>query len=79
MDTVIDEWAGSGPWAPESLDALRGHQPTPYTIAAARNASDFEQALDSLDLARAADRSDDVLACNKALASVRAELRRYGR
>lgn len=80
VDGVIEEWVSSGPWRPESVDALRGRQPTPQSIAAAAaNANDFEGVLDALDRARAAGSVGNAVACNQELANVRAELRRYGR
>lgn len=82
VDGVIEEWVSSGPWRQESVDALRGRQPTPKSIASAAatgNATDFEEALDALDRARTAGNVGNVVACNQELANVRAELRRYGR
>jgi hypothetical protein len=81
VDGAIDEWVGSGPWKRESIDALRGHQPTPYSLATAAtgNAAGFEDALDALDRARAAGNAGDDGACARELAHARAELRRYGR
>jgi hypothetical protein len=35
VDAAIEQRAGSGPWKPESVEALRGHQPTPRSVAAA--------------------------------------------
>jgi hypothetical protein len=77
VDAAIEQRAYSGPWKPESIDALRGHQPTPRSIAAAEASNGFnlDRALDLLDRARAADRSGDVATCSQALANVRAELR----
>lgn len=77
VDAAIEQRAYSGPWKPESIDALRGHQPTPRSIATAEagNSFNLDRALDLLDRARAADRSGDVATCSQALANVRAELR----
>jgi hypothetical protein len=75
LDAIIAKRAGQGPWRPESIDALRGHQPTPRSIAAAEgagNGSRVQRALDALDRARDADRSGNVALCN-------AELDRAGR
>ena len=55
VDAVIAKRAGQGPWRPESLDALRGYQPTPRSIAAAEGAGDgsrVQRALNALDGAR---------------------------
>jgi hypothetical protein len=77
VDAAIEKNAGSHGWAPESLDATRGRQPTPRSLAAVedRYSLDFTEALDSLDRARAADRIGDMAACNRELARVRALLR----
>ena len=77
VDAAIEKNAGSHGWAPESLGAMRGYQPTPRSLAAVedRYAPDFTEALDSLDRARAADRIGDMAACNRELARVRALLR----
>jgi hypothetical protein len=77
VDTAIEKNAGSHGWAPESLGATRGYQPTPRSLAAVedRYGPDFTEALDSLDRARAADRIGDMAACNRELARVRAVLR----
>ena len=77
VDAAIEKNAGSHGWKPESLDATRGYQPTPRSLAAAegRYGSDFTEALDLLDRARAADRIGDMAACNRELGRVRAVLR----
>ena len=77
LDTAIEKNAGAHGWGPESLNALRGHQPTPRSLAAAedRFGSDFTGALDALDRARAADRVGDMAACSRELARVRSVLR----
>jgi hypothetical protein len=77
VDAAIEKNAGTHGWAPESLDATRGRQPTPRSLAAVedRYSLVFTEALDSLDRARAADRIGDMAACNRELARVRAVLR----
>jgi hypothetical protein len=79
VDAVIDERAGSGPWAPESINALRGHQPTPRSIARAEEAlgggPGLKSALNALGRARDADRSADVTLCNDELNEARRALR----
>ncbi|WP_082637593.1 hypothetical protein [Bradyrhizobium retamae] len=77
LDSAIESYAGSHGWKPESLDALRGYQPTPRSVAEAegRNGVDFTDALDLLDRARAADHIGDIGACRRALAHARAILR----
>jgi hypothetical protein len=75
VDAIIVKRAGQGPWRPESIDALRGYQPTPRSLAAAEgagNGSRVQRALNALDRARAADGSGNVALCN-------AELNRAGR
>jgi hypothetical protein len=75
VDAIIVNRAGQGPWRPESIDALRGYQPTSRSIAAAEgagNGSRVQRALNALDRARAADGSGNVALCN-------AELKRAGR
>ena len=78
VDAVIDERAGSGPWRPESVDALRSHQPTPLSIAradeASGNGAGLQSALDALERARQADRSADVARCNAELNTARRSL-----
>jgi hypothetical protein len=78
VDAAIDERAGSGPWAPESIDALRGHQPTPRSIARAEetlgNGSGLKSALNALGRARDADRSTDITLCNDELNEARRAL-----
>jgi hypothetical protein len=75
VDAIIVKRAGQGPWRPESIDALRGYQPTPRSLAAAEgagNGSRVQRALNALDRARAADSAGNVALCN-------AELNRAGR
>lgn len=81
VDATIEDWIRSGPWQNESIDALRGRQATPRSIASATtgNAAGFENALDALDRARAAGSKGDDLTCDRELVNVRAELRRYMR
>ncbi|MBC9876850.1 hypothetical protein G8O24_05735 [Bradyrhizobium sp. INPA01-394B] len=69
LDAAIEKNAGALGWSPESLDALRSHQPTPRSLAQAEGSSgqDFRLALDALDRARAADRSRDIAACRREL------------
>jgi hypothetical protein len=76
VDATIEKRADSGGWKPESLDALRGYQPTPRSLAAAEGSDEqrFKYALDSLDRARAADRDGDSAACHRELANARAAL-----
>ncbi|WP_315767010.1 MULTISPECIES: hypothetical protein [unclassified Bradyrhizobium] len=77
LDAAIEKNAGSHGWGSESLNALRGHQPTPRSLAMAedRDDPDFTRALDSLDRARAADRVGDAAACSRELARARAVLK----
>jgi hypothetical protein len=70
LDAIIAKRAVQGPWRPESIDALRGYQPTPRSIAAAEgagNGSRVQRALNALDRARAADGSGNVARCNAEL------------
>jgi hypothetical protein len=77
LDQAIERDAGSHGWKPESLSALRSHQPTPRSLAEAEggNGVDFTDALDSLDRARAADHIGDTGTCTRELAHTRAILR----
>jgi hypothetical protein len=77
VDAAIENRAGSNGWEPESLNALRGYQPTPHALAAAEgsNGQAFEFALASLDRARAADRAGDSATCHQELANARTALR----
>ena len=65
VDAAIDRRAGSGPWRPESLDALRNYQPTPRSIADADGAgsASLKRALNALDRARAANSSGKNALC----------------
>ncbi|MDA9426482.1 MULTISPECIES: hypothetical protein [Bradyrhizobium] len=69
LDAAIEKNAGAHGWGPESLDALRGYQPTPRSLAQAEGASGahLRLALDALDRARAADRSGDIAGCRREL------------
>src|SRR5437879_4619112 len=66
VDSAIESSAGAGAWKTEGLGAMRGHQPTPRSLATAEgsNDKDFVAALDSLERARAADNAGDAAACN---------------
>lgn len=77
LDLAIEKDAGSHGWKPESLSALRSHQPTPGSLAKAEgdNGIGFTDALASLDRARTADRSGDLAACNLEIAQARAVLK----
>ncbi|RTE93667.1 hypothetical protein [Bradyrhizobium sp. LVM 105] len=77
LDLAIEKNAGSHGWQPESLGALRSHQPTPRSLAETEggNGIDFTDALDSLDRARTADRTGDIAACSREVAHARAILR----
>jgi hypothetical protein len=77
VDAAIENRAGSDGWKRESLNARRGYQPTPRSIAAteAVNGPQFKLALDALDRARAADRSGYIAVCRREVANARAVLR----
>jgi hypothetical protein len=77
VDAAIENRAGSDGWKPESLNALRGYQPTPRSLAAAEgdNGQALEFALASLGRARAADRAGDSATCHHELVNARAALR----
>ncbi len=78
VDIAIENSAGSDGWRPESLNALRGYQPTPRSLAASEGSDGqlFMYALDALDRARAADRAADSATCDRELADAKAALRR---
>lgn len=78
IDAAIENHAGKNGWQPESLNALRNYQPTPYSLAAAEGSRGqaFEFALASLGRARAADRAGDSATCHQELANARTVLRR---
>ena len=77
LDLAIEKDAGSHGWKPESLSALRSHQPTPRSIAEAEGGRGavFADALDSLDRARTAEQNGDTGTCSRELAHVRAILK----
>lgn len=78
LDAAIERNAGAHGWSPESLDALRGHQPTPRSLAQAEGASGvyLRLALDALDRARAADSSSDIATCRRELYEAKRLLRK---
>ena len=78
LDAAIEKNAGAHGWSPESLDALRGHQPTPRSLAQAEGASGvhLRLALDALDRARAADNSSDIATCSRELSEAKRLLRK---
>ncbi|PSO18480.1 hypothetical protein C7G42_18625 [Bradyrhizobium sp. MOS003] len=69
LDAAIEKNADANGWSPESLGALRGHQPTPRSLAQAEGArgTPLRLALDALDRARRADRSGDDTRCRREL------------
>jgi len=73
VDAAIENRAGSKGWRPEGLDALRGYQPTPESLAATEGivGEQFQVALDSLDRARAADRSGYAEVCYREVENAR--------
>jgi len=73
VDAAIENRAGSHGWRPEGLDALRGYQPTPGSLAATEGTvgEQFQVALDSLDRARAADRSGYTEVCRREVENAR--------
>ena len=74
IDTKVEALAQDGRSAPESSGALRHHQPTPDSIAAAESrlgelsAATMEAITAAMTRAREADRSGDRSACERALA-----------
>ncbi|MBB4370485.1 hypothetical protein GGD63_003280 [Bradyrhizobium sp. cir1] len=78
LDAAIEKNAGAHGWRPESLDALRSHQPTPRSLAQAEGPSGAHLllALDALDRARAADRSSDIAGCRRELSEATLLLRK---
>lgn len=78
LDAAIEKNAGAHGWSPESLDALRGHQPTPRSLAQAEGASGvyLRLALDALDRARAANSSSDIATCRRELSEAKRLLRK---
>lgn len=77
VDAAIEANAGADGWKPESLLALRGHQPTPGSLARTEgtNGTELQAALDALNRARLADESGNSRVCHRQLASVRKILR----
>ncbi|MGJ4998869.1 hypothetical protein [Bradyrhizobium sp. HKCCYLR20261] len=75
IDAAIEARSLTQPWRPESLSALRGHQPTPRSLAVAEDDPGLVQALGALNRARDADRAGDINRCNREIASVSAALR----
>lgn len=77
VDAAIEAHAGADSWKPESLGALRGHQPTPHSLALTEgnNGTELQIALDALNRARFADESGNSSVCHRQLASVRKILR----
>jgi hypothetical protein len=77
VDAAIEKRAGTDGWKPESHDATRNRQPTPFSLATTEGerGQELELALDSLERARSADRVGDVAVCRHELASARAILR----
>ena len=71
LDTIFKGMALAR--APESKAALLHHQPTPASIAAAKEEAGrrMDEAFAALARAREADRANDKSACDKALADVR--------
>ena len=76
VDAAIEASVAVNGWKPQSLDAMRGYQPTPRSLAQAEghNGLEFQVALDSLDRARDADRSGDDAVCRRELAGVQSIL-----
>ena len=77
LDARLDAIAGSGPSAPESGAALRHHQPTPQSIAAAEAklrelpSTAVTVLRAAMMRAREADRGGKASECEEALAEVR--------
>jgi hypothetical protein len=76
VDAAIEKRASTDGWKPESLDAKRSYQPTPRSLAATegRRGMTLDEALDSLDRARAADGVGDTAVCRREVASAKAIL-----
>jgi hypothetical protein len=76
IDAALEAKAAAGPAARESTAATMHHQPTPGSIAAAEarlgevSAQNVEAVSAALARAREADRADDKIACERALADV---------
>lgn len=73
VDAAIENRARENGWRRESVGARRGYQPTPRSIAATEGipGEQFEVALDSLDRARAADRSGYTEVCRREVENAR--------
>ena len=73
VDAAIERQAAAGPSKPESLRALRSHQPTPESIAASEGAAGkrLQLVLMRLKRARYADRAGDLTRCNAELDKAR--------
>jgi hypothetical protein len=80
LESLLQEKAAAGPTAPESTEALRHHQPTRESIAAAlsRLGVASPEAVDAvrraMARARDADRAGDLDACERALADVQSAI-----
>jgi hypothetical protein len=76
IDARLEAKAAAGPAARESTAATTHHQPTPGSIAAAEaglgemSPQTIEAVGAAMAHARAADRADDKIACERALADV---------
>jgi hypothetical protein len=75
VDLKIQARIGAGRSAPQSSMALLHHQPTPSSVAAARDILNdvwlpIEAAVSALSRARQADQDNDEGACNQALMEV---------
>lgn len=75
VDAAIERNAGSNGWKPESLDALRGYQPTPRSLAQAEGPSGGDLQFALTALARAAERSGDVATCRRQISEAKLILR----
>jgi hypothetical protein len=73
VDAAIERQAAAAPSKPESLRALRSHQPTPESIAASEGPAGkrFKVVLVRLKRARAADRAGNLDRCNAELDKAR--------
>jgi hypothetical protein len=76
LDAAIDKQAAADPSRPESLRALRNHQPTPQSIAATEGAAGkkFKAVQILLKRARSADRAGNRDRCNAELDKARSTL-----
>jgi hypothetical protein len=77
LDARLEAIAGAGPSAPESAAALRHHQPTPQSMAAAEAklgevpSTAVTVLRETMARAREADHAGNASECEKALAEVR--------